>query len=333
MYTLSASNISEVPACVGVCDTSKRIAHRRDQVVVSSRLGRTQMLLDLGPHLLDRVQVRRVRRQVQQSRTNRLNQLSHGWVPVGTEPVHYHQIAFAERWAQSLPDKRFECHRIGRAVEGQGRRGTIASNRPNERRHLPAPLRHRLDYPLAGRRSAPRTGHSGRRSGFIHIDALGRPDPLQFTGVSPTHATNTRRVALAVVQRLFFSGNSSRANARHMVHTRTFTPRRSSSSPQSSASVASGRSRTSRRSANRARASNAGGRLPPRRLAARVPCSRCRRSSLNTNERLTPKSSAASDGLLAPSRQARQTRSLRSSEYDFMTRSVACQCTFNCKPL
>ena len=55
--------------------------------------------------------------------------------------------------------------------------------------------------------------------------------------------------------------------------------------------------------------------------------------SKESNERLTPKSSVTSDGLLASSPHARQTRSLRSFENDFMTRSVACQCTFNRNPL
>jgi hypothetical protein len=65
-------------------------------------LGRAQQLLELGPGLFDGVQVRRVRRQVKQLGSCRLDSFAHSLDLVRTEIVHHHHIARPQFRTQDL---------------------------------------------------------------------------------------------------------------------------------------------------------------------------------------------------------------------------------------
>jgi len=64
--------------------------------------GCAQQLFELGPCLFDGVQVRRVRRQVEQLGSCRFNSFAHSLDLVRTEIVHDHHVANAQFRAQDL---------------------------------------------------------------------------------------------------------------------------------------------------------------------------------------------------------------------------------------
>ena len=74
----------EISAGISGGDRTQRVADGVDQRGLRAGLCGAQMLFELGPHVLDGVEVVRVRRQVQQVRPGFLDRLADGLDPVGT---------------------------------------------------------------------------------------------------------------------------------------------------------------------------------------------------------------------------------------------------------
>ena len=165
----------------------------------------SEALLEFAPCLFDRVEVRRVGRQVEQRSPARLDPLAYAVDLVGAEVVHDDDMTWPQLGAQHLIEVGEEDFTVGGRLDGHGGQHAAVVHRTQDGDDLPVTAGNvRVDAPTT--RSACRgTRHLGRHAAFIQVDqVLGRdfaelsderfaPEPIGFG------------VALGGVDRLFFS--------------------------------------------------------------------------------------------------------------------------------
>ena len=139
-------------------------------------------MFELGEELLDRVQIGRVFRQVEQPGTDCTNGAAHGIGLVRTEIVHDHDVALPQGRNQNLLDVEKEGFAVDRPVDQPGRRNTIVAQSGEKGHGLPAAMRHFGPDPLALRRPAPQRRHVGFCPGLVDENQAGGIDPLSILG-------------------------------------------------------------------------------------------------------------------------------------------------------
>jgi hypothetical protein len=140
-------------------DGGQRTRDRRVKRLARARLGGTQERLDLGPAPLDRVQVGRVRRQVEQPRPFCRDGLLHACRLVRRQIIRHHDVALTKRGAQHLLHVGPEYVGVGRALDRHDRFQPRVGERPSYRHVLPVVLRGAAQHALTTRRSAIEASH------------------------------------------------------------------------------------------------------------------------------------------------------------------------------
>ena len=133
-------------------------------------LGRAQQRLELGKHLLDRIEVRAVGRQVLHLRSHALDGLADAHDLVRTQVVHHHDVAVAQLWRQELLDPGAKRPAVDGPVEHQRGEQPVAVQCTDHRRGAPVPAGGQPQAALAPGRAAPRGRHVGGRPGFVQED-------------------------------------------------------------------------------------------------------------------------------------------------------------------
>src|SRR3954451_19182441 len=266
--------------------------------------------LDLGKELLDRVEIRRIGRQVKHTGPCRPDRLLDPGDLVNSQVVHRDHVARLQRRREHLLD-------VG--AERRPRHGSIEQKRcddpaPPQPRHdgrgLPMTRRHRIDQALASWTPAGEAGHRCGRGGLVDKDealtihvALPHPPAAAVPGhVGP--------ILLGRSQALFLCDRSSRCSMAAMVDSAFTTMPRTASAALISRSVIPAWLDTMARSSS-ACFSSRGRREPPIFAGAELRVWRTRCISLMAAEALTAKRRAACRIVLPPS-TARTIRSRRS---------------------
>jgi hypothetical protein len=128
--------------------------HELLQPLGGALLGLAEQGLELAAGVLDRVQVRAVRRQVDQGAARRLDQLTHLRALVRGQVVHHHHVARRKLRQQHPLDVGHEQVPVHRPVDGHRRTQPVLAQGADERR--------RVDQALAHRAAAASPGHVGR---------------------------------------------------------------------------------------------------------------------------------------------------------------------------
>jgi hypothetical protein len=134
--------------------------------------------LDLAPQLLDRIEVRAVRRQIPQRRVGLLDHLGNIRILVGGQVVHDHHVAGSQRRGEELFDIAGERGPIHRPVVNHRRflDDALKSNRAEHRYRLPVTVRRAIDATFAHRRPTVQTRHVRLGPRFIEEDEACRID-------------------------------------------------------------------------------------------------------------------------------------------------------------
>ena len=106
-------------------------------------LGVAHPVFDLGEGLLDRIEVRRVRRQEPQPRTGLADRPADGLALVAAEVVEDDEVAGPQRRHQVLLDPGLEGALVDRPVEHARRAQPVPAQGGQERQGAPAPGRRR----------------------------------------------------------------------------------------------------------------------------------------------------------------------------------------------
>ena len=191
----------------------------------ASGFGLSQQSLELGEHLLDRVEVGRVFRQEHEARPDGSDGLSHRLSLVGAEIVEDHDVARLEGRREELFDIGAEAFAVDGAVEQAGRIDPVVAQSGEERRGLPAAMRDLVDEALSLRRPAAKAGHVGLRPGLVDEDqAPGIDEPL-IGSPARAMAAYVRAILLARDEGLFLNVTPIRRKKRLIIEVSALTPR------------------------------------------------------------------------------------------------------------
>ncbi len=150
-----------------------------------SARGLTQQVLELGEHLLDRIEIWGVFGQEERLGAGATDGLAHGFALVTTQIVHDDDVAGLERRDEGVLDVALEAGAVDRAVEQPRGVDAIMAQRGQERHGLPSAPRHLGLEPVAPRRPSPERRHVGLGPRLVdedqalRIDALAILDPLR----------------------------------------------------------------------------------------------------------------------------------------------------------
>ena len=123
--------------------------------------------LELREDELDRVQIRAVRRQVEEPRSRSRNRLPNAGNLVSTEVVHHHDVAWLKGRDQMAGYPAKEDLAVNGSINDQRRRQTCRTKRREERRRLPVAVGHAGQQTLALGRPPPRTSHGRLGHGAV----------------------------------------------------------------------------------------------------------------------------------------------------------------------
>jgi hypothetical protein len=160
-------------------------------------------VFELGEELLDRVQIGRVFRQVEQPSTGGTDGAAHGVSFVRAEIVHDHDVALPESRDQNLLDVEKKRFAVDRAFDEPGSGDAIMAQSGHEGHGLPAAVRHLGFDALAARRPAPQRRHIGLGPGLVDEYQPSGIDPIAILGPLRPPARDIGTILLGGNQRLF----------------------------------------------------------------------------------------------------------------------------------
>ena len=187
----------------------QRLFERRDQSRKRAGFESAQDRLDFRPRQFNRIEIRRVRRQIDQVRAARLDQGGNPGHLVCRQVVHKQDVIGLERGDDALLDVAREDGAIDRPRQYQGGRDARRANHRQRRRSWPRRQRGTLDDALIGCRTPIQASHAQIDARFVQkfevFNIHGRYGFLKFS----TLLGDFRRVSLAGMERLFLAGVSA----------------------------------------------------------------------------------------------------------------------------
>ena len=195
-------------------DLAKSVADGAHQAVATAGGDRSKRLLDLRPHVLDRVQVRAVGRQVPDLRPGRRDQLSHPRTFVAGEVVQHDDLTAMQRRQQNPLDIDLESIAVDRPVQRPGSMDPVEADRREHGRGFPVARRGGRQQPPATRTTAVRADHVRLGPAFIDESQASRVDVRRVEPPLPAGLPYVGPVLLGGSERFFFSGRSQRSSVR-----------------------------------------------------------------------------------------------------------------------
>ena len=160
-------------------------------------------MFDFGEGLLDRVEVRRVRRQVPEPGAGGSDHLADGGRLVGTEVVHNDDVVLLQHGHELLLDISSEAWAVDRAVEDAGSRDLVAAQGAEESQRSPVTVRREAPQSLAFRPPAAQRRHVGLDPGFVDEDQTPWIEPGLPRSPAPSPAGDVGTGLLKGEQRFF----------------------------------------------------------------------------------------------------------------------------------
>jgi hypothetical protein len=200
---LTISSIEEICCTLAWRQMHQTRADDRPQVI--DRAGRrlAEDRLEFGEELLDRIEVRTVRREVEKHRSARLDGLADAGNLVNADVVHDDDVAALESWSKDLFDVGQEALAIHRPIQQQGRRDAIVAQRRYEGRCFPMAMRYLADEPFTARSATVATGHVCGCTGFIDEHELSRIESHLHLAPCLTRRCDVRPILFGRVQAFF----------------------------------------------------------------------------------------------------------------------------------
>ena len=294
------------------------LSERLDQVGNGSGLEPAPEGLDLRPGPFNRVEVGRVGWQIDQVGATRADQLVQSGNLVSGEVVHEQNIPGPEGWDNTLLNIAIKHRTIHGSRQYQGGRDPRPTHYRQGRGLRSRWLRRSVHHALVRCGAPIQAGQAGIYAGFIQEFEAFHIQLRDFFLKQLALAFHTRRVPLAGMERLFFRGNFSRANSRHIMLGSDLIFVAFSTCSHNSCKVASGCALTAARITASTTASLRG--TPPAwGSGALLPVVRFRANQRSIDGSLILYRRAAAGILHSPFSILATTRSRRSVEYAFIS--------------
>src|SRR6266508_4168389 len=278
---------------------------------------------DFRPAQFNRVEVRRIRRQKFQACPSGFNQLTNGFSGMSCQVIQHHDVTPAQGRKQLRAHIGFKGDAIDGALQDPWGGDFLPPQRGNQSVMRSRITRGGFHDPLPRGRSTAQACQAQMRPTFIEefqpFHQLAQGVHELGLEVLP-QGFYPRRLALAIVERLFFRGKFKIFSSRHIMLGLTVKPSASLTRSHNSLSVASGRFLTSARIKLSATCRVRSG---PWRSgkAAQLPVSRQRYHHFSSVD-LWMRNCAATSAWVLPASKAAIARSRKSWEYGFMTESL-----------
>ena len=200
---LTISGVEEICCTLAWREILETRADDRPQVIdrTGSRLAEDRF--EFGKELLDRIEIRTVRREVEKNCFARLDSLADARNLVNADVVHDDDVAALESGSEDLFDVGQEALAIHRPIQQQGRRDAIVAQRRNKGRCFPMAMRYLADEPFTARSATVATGHVCGCTGFIDEHQLSRIKPGLHLAPCLTRRGDVRPVLFGRVQAFF----------------------------------------------------------------------------------------------------------------------------------
>ena len=178
----------------------------------------TQMSLQLGEGILDRVEVRTVRRQVEKAGVRRRDHLPHSRPLMARQIVHDDDVARPQVWNEDLVDIGLESVAVDRPVQHPRRDHAARREGGDKSRGLPVAMGHADAQAFAAPATAMRAGHLRRGPGLVDEDEAVRVE----IDLPSNEAPRDRNLSFDVSRRSALpisvdSGNLGPHKGRHLV--------------------------------------------------------------------------------------------------------------------
>lgn len=169
------------------------------------------MSLELGEGLLDRIEIGRVRWQVEQVCAGRLYGLANTGDLVAGQVVHDDDIAGLEAGGENLLAIGLEGGAVHRPVEHHGGAQATQAQAGDEGGRFPMSPRYRREQAFAAPGSAAQPGHVGFGAGFVDEDKTFRLEPGLPLAAMLTLSRNVGAILFRRPLGFFYNCNQARA--------------------------------------------------------------------------------------------------------------------------
>ena len=165
----------------------------------------SESLFEFRPCLFNRVEVRRVRRQVEHGCSARLDPFAYAFHFVGAEVVHHHDMARPQFWAEHLIEVRQEDFAIGGCLDGHGGQHAAVVHRAQDGDDLPVASGHGGVHAPATPGTGVDTRHLCRYAAFVQVNQVFGRDLAEPLDERPAPDLIGFGISLRGVDRLFLS--------------------------------------------------------------------------------------------------------------------------------
>jgi len=196
-------------------DGGEGLAEAMVQGEEGSSLGRSQALLDLGPALLNRVEVGGVGRQIPEFGSGGLDEIANPVDFVSGQVIHDHYVAGPKLRTEHLFQISQKDLAIRSRFDGHGGDPTGAADRAQHSECAPVPARSAFGDACPARTTPVTPGHLRGHATFVQENQLFRIDPARFFAPEAAPDLALGGVLLGGVERLFFSRRSMAASTSH----------------------------------------------------------------------------------------------------------------------
>lgn len=164
---------------------------------------RSEECLEFAKRHLDRIEIRRVLRQVTQRGAGSFDRLLHASNFMSRKIVHHHDIVTPERRGQTLLDIGQECRSVDWPVKDQRRHHPIVTQRSHQGDCLPMPVRNVADQSLATLPASPETDQVRAGGGLIDEHQPRRIKIALLANPAPSRAGHVGALLLCGPQAFF----------------------------------------------------------------------------------------------------------------------------------
>src|SRR5215471_4627604 len=168
--------------------------------------GLSEERFEFAENLLDRVEIRRIRWQIERGRTHSLDRVRHTGYLMSRKVVHDDDVTVVERWSQTLFDVCEEDRPVHRPIDHERCDHPVVAQSDNQGDGLPMAVGNGPDQSFAPRATAPKSHQAGAGGGLV--------DEHQSGGIKRRRARATSARSCSVARRLFLTVTLCRSKNR-----------------------------------------------------------------------------------------------------------------------
>ena len=181
-------------------NSKQRLFECLNQIRERASLEATQDRLNFRPRQFNRIEVRRVRRQIDQVCATGLDQSLNPLDLVGRKIVHEQDVTWLESWDDTLLDVAIKYAAVDGSRQDQGGRDACQADHGQGRGLRPRRLRRTVHHPLIGCRAPVQPSQAQIYAGFVEkFESLNFPQRDFFLKPGPL-ALQARGITLAGVK-------------------------------------------------------------------------------------------------------------------------------------